>query len=135
MKKIILLMIVLLFVSGGQVFAKHTNLCKYMEGNTHHSFDMTPGQSAEEYCKTWSSDFWQRNGKYNECLSQDYPMANRAYQAGACKKYVESEVYYLQGCECEIKKLEDGTNAGYSCSGSSGCNASKAMQELRFKYD
>lgn len=135
MKKIILLMIIVLTVSSGQVFAKHTHLCKYSDGNTYHSFDMTPGQSAEEYCKTWSSEFWKKNGKYDECLSRDYAMATRAYQSGSCKRYVESEKHYIQGCECKIEKLEDGTNAGYSCFGSNGCNTSQAMQELRSKYN
>ncbi len=134
MRKFLLLMIIILFVSGGQVLAKDTHYCQYRDGNSFHSFGMTPGQSAEEYCKTWSSDFWKKNGRYNECLSKDYPMAERAYKTGACKKYVEPEVYYLQGCKCEVKKLEDGTNAGYTCFGSSGCNASKAMKEYEFRY-
>ena len=111
--------------------------CNYYDNGTYYSSSYTPGKTVEQFCKNWcDSDFWINNGKCDECKNKDYPRLSNAYNSGSCKKIMSPIIYNnVEGCECKVMKLEDGTIYGTSCYGTSnsnGCNTNKAMAKMKW---
>lgn len=133
MKKILLLLSVFT-LSVSVVYATNYH-CTYQENNTYYSFGYKSGDTVDTYCKHYKgSDFWKK--EYDKCIKEDFPRAQRAFKAGACKKELPPKVYNnVEGCTCEVSYLE-GSDSPYSRScyskGSSNCNTNKAMKKLEW---
>jgi hypothetical protein len=107
--------------------------CKYRENNIYYDDTYILNETADEHCKRWCDNDFRENVFCVGCLNRDYPRILRAFRSGKCKKIMPLITYNnFEGCQCIVRKLEDGTIYMHGCAGpSSSCNVKKATAKFK----